>query len=240
VTAVASVRPSPFARPGAPLAFHAATRGVPPVALRWSFDDGASATGADVSHGFAATGRHVASVTATTAAGRKATAAVQVVVDGKAPQTRASVRGARLIVDATDDLSGVAAVTVALRAGAGFTRVPATGLPLGDGRYALRIRALDRAGNVRETSLAALVDTHPPTLRVTPLGRRGRQIRMRITASDAVSGVSLVLLDRRPLRSTVVLLRPGTQHKLVATDARGNTTRVTFRVPTSSRARLRR
>jgi hypothetical protein len=63
---------------------------------------------------------------------------------------------------------------------------------------------------------------------------------MRITASDAVSGVSLVLLDRRPLRSTVVLLRPGTQHKLVATDARGNTTRVTFRVPTSSRARLRR
>ena len=112
--------------------------------------------------------------------------------------------------------------------------MPAAGLSLADGRYAVRIRALDRAGNVVVTPFAALVDTRPPTLRVAVLGRKGRLLRVRVTAADVGSGVGIVRLDGRSLgalRMQVVLLRPGTQHLLVATDAYGNASRLPFRLP---------
>ena len=105
---------------------------------------------------------------------------------------------------------------------------------LADGRYPVRVRALDRAGNVSVTPFAALVDTRPPTLHVAVLGKRGRQLRVRITAADVGSGVGVVRLDGRSLgalRLQVVLLRPGTQHLLVATDVNGNTSRLAFRLP---------
>ena len=228
----ASARPQ-FARPAVPVAFHAATGAPFPVTYRWVFDDGTSSAGADAAHAFARAGRHVASVTVT-GAGMSATAALQVIVDGRPPQARAHVRGSRLTVDGADDLSGVASITVALSGAAPFKAVPAAGLSLADGRYAVRIRALDRAGNVVVTPFAALVDTRPPTLRVAVLGRKGRLLRVRVTAADVGSGVGIVRLDGRSLgalRMQVVLLRPGTQHLLVTTDAYGNASRLPFRLP---------
>ena len=140
----ASARPQ-FARPAVPVAFHAATGAPFPVTYRWVFDDGTSSAGADAAHAFARAGRHVASVTVT-GAGMSATAALQVIVDGRPPQARAHVRGSRLTVDGADDLSGVASITVALSGAAPFKAVPAAGLSLADGRYAVQIgRASCRA-----------------------------------------------------------------------------------------------
>lgn len=89
---------SPVA-PGAQVAFDASASSDPdrdPLALAWTFDDGATAAGAIVSRSFAVAGAHTGTVAASDPAGRtaSATAAVQVIAplspggtgDGIAPQ----------------------------------------------------------------------------------------------------------------------------------------------------------
>jgi PKD domain len=55
-----------------------------PLTYKWSFDDGQTATGASVSHAFAAVGSHVATVTVTDALGFTATATASVTVTAAA------------------------------------------------------------------------------------------------------------------------------------------------------------
>ncbi len=229
----ASARPQ-LARPGVPITFHADNAGVATATYRWAFDDGDVATGADATHAFAQPGRHVASLTVATPDGTSATASLEVIIDGRPPQARANVRGSRLMVEADDDLSGVASISFALGPGAPFAPLLDGGVSLHDGRYAVRVRTEDQAGNAAVSLFDALVDTSAPALRVRVISRRGSLVRVRITAADNGSGIRSVRLDRRSLatRATqVVQLRRGTRHVLVAADASGNVTRLPFTVP---------
>jgi hypothetical protein len=77
------------ARTGARITFGAAGTDASPgdsVSYRWSFDDGASAAGANVAHAFAKPGRHVATVTATDLDGFTATATTTVAVTAPKPR----------------------------------------------------------------------------------------------------------------------------------------------------------
>ena len=69
--------------PGELVAFSGSSTDADPgetATYAWAFDDGASGTGADVSHAFATAGTHTATVTATDPAGATGTAQVQVTV----------------------------------------------------------------------------------------------------------------------------------------------------------------
>jgi PKD repeat protein len=229
----ASAHPQ-LARPELPITFHADNAGVAAATYRWLFDDDSVAVGAEVTHAFARPGRHVAALTVATPDGTSATASLEVVVDGRPPQAHANVRGSRLVVAAEDDLSGVASISLALGPNAPFAPMLDGGVSLRDGRYSVRVRTEDHAGNAAVAVFKALVDTHAPTLRVRVVGRRGHLVRVRITAADDGSGIRAVLLDRRSVgtRSTLtVLLRPGTRHVVVATDTNGNVARLPFAVP---------
>ena len=67
-----------------------------PGAITWVFDDGATATGASVQHGFAAAGAHTATASATDPAGVTGTGvATAIVTDTTAPALRISVAWSR-------------------------------------------------------------------------------------------------------------------------------------------------
>jgi PKD repeat protein len=79
VISSATAKPT-AAQVGTPFAFTAAATDpdADPVTYGWSFDDGASAPGANVQHAFATAGIHVATVTVTDASGLSATKTVAV------------------------------------------------------------------------------------------------------------------------------------------------------------------
>ncbi len=103
--ATASASPG-TANPGQQVAFRGSATEADPgesvVSYAWRFDDGATATGAAVSHAFATAGRHVATLTATDSAGVGGSATAAVAVSAAAvrrislsPATfRAAARGA--------------------------------------------------------------------------------------------------------------------------------------------------
>ncbi len=234
VLVVAAVARPQVARPGDPIAFSTNSAGIDTATYRWSFDDGGVADGADVSYAFARAGRHVAALTVVTPDGTRATASLEVVVDGRAPLAQGKVRGSRFVVETADDLSGVASVGFAVGPNAMFTPMVAGGVPLRDGRYAVRVRTEDHAGNAAVAEFDALVDTRAPTLRVRVIGRRGRLVLVRITAADTGSGIRAVRLDQRSIaarRTQLVLVRPGKRHLVTARDANGNVARLRFAVP---------
>ena len=85
------------------------------ISYSWTFDDGQTATGAEVSHAFSTAGRHTASVLAMTAGGSSTTVRTTVLVDGTAPViTFGSVRHGVLDLTATDGLSGLLRMTATI------------------------------------------------------------------------------------------------------------------------------
>jgi hypothetical protein len=101
----ASATPQP-APPGAAVTFAAAAAtGEPtdPLGFRWSFDDGGSATGASVTHAFATTGTHSATVTVTDALGFAATKTITVAVNAAAPAVLPTVKLGRASVSKKTD-----------------------------------------------------------------------------------------------------------------------------------------
>ncbi|MBI5311438.1 MAG: PKD domain-containing protein [Actinobacteria bacterium] len=98
VAASASSLPS---RPGQPISFIATGSDTDGEILTfaWSFDDGASATGASTTHPFSTEGTHTATVTATDEAGDKASATVTVTVSvDPLPSARVIAKPARTFV----------------------------------------------------------------------------------------------------------------------------------------------
>jgi hypothetical protein len=128
----------------------------------WSFDDGATADGASVSHAFATAGTHAATLTGRDSAGCAATAGVTVTIaqappaagggDHKAPRiSKATLRKGVLsftLSEAAKIRIGStrvrAARTRTVRGHAGFNKVK---LKLATGRYRVTLRATDAAGN---------------------------------------------------------------------------------------------
>ena len=168
---------------------------------------------------------------ATTAGdGTSATAALQVIVDGRPPQARVHVQGSRLAVDAADDLQRRHLVTVALSGAAPFKpAVPADGVRAR--RRALRApRAGAGPGRQRQRHTGRRAASTP--------GRRpcaspcsaskGAKLRVRITAADvgSASASSASTSSRsEPAGCRWLFLRPGAQHLLIATDVYGDVRR---------------
>src|SRR5262249_26971565 len=76
------------ASPGQAVSFDSAGSSDPendPISFSWSFDDGATATGATASHAFTTPGVHTATLTVTDATGQTATATANVDVRDTAP-----------------------------------------------------------------------------------------------------------------------------------------------------------
>jgi PKD repeat protein len=128
----------------------------------WSFDDGATADGASVSHAFTTAGTHTATLTGRDGAGCAATAGVTVTIaqappaagaaDRKAPRiSKAKLRKGVLsftLSEAAKIRIGStrvhAAKTRTVRGHAGVNKVK---LKLAPGRYRVTLRATDAAGN---------------------------------------------------------------------------------------------
>jgi hypothetical protein len=109
----ASATPQP-APPGAAVTFAAtAATGEPtdPLAFRWSFDDGSSATGASVTHAFATTGTHSATVTVTDTLGFTVSKTITAAVNAAAPAVLPTVKLGRASVSKKTD-----AITCAISA----------------------------------------------------------------------------------------------------------------------------
>jgi hypothetical protein len=137
----------------------------------WSFDDGAIADGASVSHAFATAGPHAATLTGRDAAGCAANAGVTVTITQALPPTAGADRKAPRISKArlrngvlSFTLSEAARVRIGttrvhaaktrtVRAHAGVDRVK---LKLARGSYRLTLRATDAAGNVSPTKRIAV------------------------------------------------------------------------------------
>ena len=153
----------PSALPGQAISFQAVGCDPDPLlspTYQWSFDDGAIATGANVSHGFSSAGTHSATVTVTDTAGRTATASVSVVVanapDTTSPQTRIrriTIRHRRH--SATFRFSSSEAHSTFLckldRRRFRPCRSPKAYRNLRPGRHTFKVKARDGAGNVDQT-----------------------------------------------------------------------------------------
>jgi hypothetical protein len=122
------------------------------------------------------------------------------------PAAGAFVRGvADLVVSATDNLTGVAALTVSIDGGPATTPQPASGhwldaidtTTLADGAHTAVTTLVDGVGNTSTLSTRFVVDNTPPTATLTgpaPNGYLPGVITISATASDAGSGVGAVVL----------------------------------------------
>jgi hypothetical protein len=220
-----------YARPGHPFTLSVlATPGVGTLTdITWSFDDGATATGAEVSHAFSASGLHRVTVTATDSGGGSATGVAAVVVDAGAPTIRVGGHLARgILVLATDDNSGIASLTASWGT---QTRSldPSRGIvTLPDGSWDVRLRAVDRTGNVAHATIHVVVDTHRPAIGVRgPVLTAADHATVRIRVGDR-GGVDRVTVDDKRSHQGLVSITTGVRHVVRAIDRAGNTRRITI------------
>lgn len=221
----------PAVRPGRPLRLAALVAGHANSIVRWSFDDDTRAQGPVVTHAFASAGVHRVAAEVAGATGSPVRVVRPVVVDGTAPSARLMVHGTRLRVAATDRGAGIAAVEML----APFRQpVGAAGVVLPEGPQDVRLVITDRAGNATELRRTLLIDGSAPVVWVTaPRGVAGDVAEVTIAAGDGSGLRPRLMLGGRPLidpSGAPVAIPSGTPIQVDATDASGNTARVSVLV----------
>jgi hypothetical protein len=223
-------------RPGATVHLHAdaAPDAGPLATFSWTFDDGSTATGPDVSHVFATGGSHTVRSTVTDGNGGSAATPITVYVDGVPPVIRLIGRnGHTLSFAGTDADSGIDTI-VADVAGRTSSLDPARPvLTLPDGRTVVKLTITDRAGNTAVYTVPVTMDTAAPTV-VATVPRLGlaATAAVGLAVTDATSGVAKLTLDGRALATAArgATVATGVPHRLVATDDAGNVRQLAFTV----------
>ncbi|MFC4778711.1 family 10 glycosylhydrolase [Paenibacillus sp. GCM10023252] len=159
-------------------------------------------------------------------------------LDVTAPNTTAAVTGDKqgdwyaskvsVVLNASDDLSGVAATETSKDGGASWQRVQIgeTVTIASEGRSTLLYRSVDEAGNVEESkSLSVAIDVTAPVVTITGAGvyKVDQTVRMTCTAADSVSGLASQTCDRPIVEAPAYEL--GLGRRMVsasATDAAGH------------------
>lgn len=224
---------SPFAKPGERITLTAtAPKG---AVIRWSFPDGRTLTGAQVTRRFRA-GTVAVTVTARLPNGETLRSGLNVIVDGAAPVIGTRMTGRRLRVSVRD-AGGVASVTG--RIGHGKPRPIRIGfLPIPEGRHRVTIVATDVVGNRTTKVVTAIVDTRGPTITVRASARPGRKLGTIVwSVTDRASGVASVSVNTttRSRARGRITVPAGQVAVIIARDRVGNTTRVAAPVPAPMR-----
>ncbi len=198
------------AAPGTALPFAAsASNGTPPFTFAWSFGDGGSATGANVSHAYANPGSFTTQVTATDAAGGTSTASAAIVIARLVPVASASAyspsAGTDLTFTATAS-GGAAPYAYLWTFGDGSTATGATAhhTYASPGNYTSTLRVTDALGTTNVTTLTIIRVSAPsglPSL-LSPEGLPYLAAGI-VAAAVAVTGVGLYLRRRKKPPSAV-------------------------------------
>ena len=218
-----------FARPGREITFTA--RAPAGARVRWTFPDGRTLTGTQVSRTFRP-GAVVAQVVARMPDGLELSTQVTVIVDGTVPALDVTMLSRTLRV-LPQDATGLASLTARIDRGA--TRpMKGTTLRIPEGRHRVTLVATDAAGNTRRMTVTAIVNTRGPTVKARASTRPGTPAgRITWSARDGASGVQGVRIDEgRSLRANGTTgVTAGQVAVLVATDRYGNITRLAAPVP---------
>jgi hypothetical protein len=225
------------ARPGATVRLHAdaAPDAGPLATFTWTFDDGVTASGADVVHVFGSGGSHTVRSTVSDGSGGSATTPIVIYVDGVPPVIRLIGRNGHTLSFAGADAESGIDTIVADVAGRRSALDPARPvLTLPDGRTVVKLTITDRAGNTAVYTVPVTMDTTAPAIAVTAprLGLAGTAA-VAVAVTDATSGVARLALDGRALAraARTITVATGAPHRLVATDGAGNERELAFTVP---------
>ncbi|HWG89265.1 MAG TPA: PKD domain-containing protein [Candidatus Thermoplasmatota archaeon] len=179
------------------------------VARLWTFGDGATATTATATHTYAAPGKYTVTLTVTDDEGATASFAREVLVDGAAPATTATLQGtlrgnvakdtATVKIAAADELSGLRHLQYRLDGGEVVTRTSDVSLVVtAPGHHVVEYWATDVAGHVAAVKrLEFAVDAKAPeTTIVSPQElaiEMGPRVLLEASVVDAEAGVRSVL-----------------------------------------------